>query len=86
MKEIELSHWITPNTGATNESAFTGLPNGYRYSTGSFFAVNYSGYWWSSSQYDTTQAISRSLNTGIINIVTSNSNKKYGFSVRLIKD
>ena len=86
MKEIELSHWITPNTGATNESAFTGLPNGYRYSTGSFFAVNYSGYWWSSSQYDTTQAISRSLNTGIINIVTSNSNKKYGFSIRLIKD
>jgi len=31
MKEEGLDHWNSPNTGATNESGFTGLPAGYRY-------------------------------------------------------
>jgi len=29
MKEIGTTHWATPNAGATNSSAFTGLPGGY---------------------------------------------------------
>ena len=29
MKEMGTSHWNSPNTGATNESGFTGLPGGY---------------------------------------------------------
>jgi hypothetical protein len=28
MKEAGTAHWTSPNTGATNESGFTGLPGG----------------------------------------------------------
>ena len=30
LKETGTSHWLSPNTGATNETGFTGLPTGYR--------------------------------------------------------
>jgi uncharacterized protein (TIGR02145 family) len=36
MKEAGLAHWTTPNTGATNESGFAGLPGGYRGTNGTF--------------------------------------------------
>jgi uncharacterized protein (TIGR02145 family) len=40
LKEIGNSHWISPNTGATNESGFTSLPSGNRIGAdGSFFNV-----------------------------------------------
>jgi uncharacterized protein (TIGR02145 family) len=36
MKEVGLTNWNTPNTGATNESGYTAIGTGYRLSTGSF--------------------------------------------------
>ena len=33
LKETGTVHWASPNTGATNESGFTGLPGGYRVNT-----------------------------------------------------
>ena len=32
LKEAGTLHWNSPNTGATNETGFTGLPGGYRVS------------------------------------------------------
>lgn len=32
LKESGTSHWLTPNTSATNETGFMALPGGYRYS------------------------------------------------------
>jgi uncharacterized protein (TIGR02145 family) len=37
MKETGTSHWLTPNTGATNSSGFTGLPSGVRNTSTSHF-------------------------------------------------
>jgi len=46
--------WEAPNTGATNESGFSGLPGGYRYwHNGTFNSVGYFGGWWGSSEYGT---------------------------------
>ena len=48
MKEAGYDHWEMPNTDATNESGFTGLPGGQRYSSGAFVGGNDEGTWWSS--------------------------------------
>jgi len=48
--------WYSPNTGATNESGFTAVPAGTRILSGEFNYVGYIGYWWSSSDYITTNA------------------------------
>jgi uncharacterized protein (TIGR02145 family) len=54
MKSVGTTRWTTPNTGATNESGFTGLPGGYRVTNGTFYTIRYSGLWWSSTQSGST--------------------------------
>jgi hypothetical protein len=41
MKEIGTAHWMSPNTGATNSSGFTGLSDGFRFDYGFFFGVGF---------------------------------------------
>ena len=61
MKEAGISHWTSPNTGATNESGFTALPGGYRGDDGRFANIGILGYWWSSTEGSTLYAWYRSL-------------------------
>jgi uncharacterized protein (TIGR02145 family) len=51
LKEAGTIHWTAPNTGATNESGFTGLPGGGLYKTVTIMYgdIGMAGYWWSSS-------------------------------------
>jgi uncharacterized protein (TIGR02145 family) len=49
LKEADTTHWMPPNTGATNASGFTALPGGYRANPdGSFQVLGYTGFWWTS--------------------------------------
>ena len=50
MKSIGTQYWQSPNTGATNESGFSGLPGGYRWTNGNFMNLGTEGNWWSTSQ------------------------------------
>lgn len=50
MKESGLVHWESPNTGATNESGFTGLPGGVRNGNGAFNGIGKEGIWWISKE------------------------------------
>ena len=86
MKEAGLCHWLTPNTDATDSSGFTGLPGGGRYPNGTFSAITYTGFWWSSTENDTTNAFYRNLNHNNGDVYGYYNFKSYGFSVRLIKD
>lgn len=86
LKEINTTHWTTPNAGADNSSGFTGLPGGYRYNNGLFVSVGNLGYFWSATQYDATYAWERYLNYYGSNIVSFNLYKTYGFSVRCLRD
>lgn len=52
LKEAGTSHWVPPNTGATNQSGFTALPAGSRDYTGSFVAQGQSASWWTSDGAD----------------------------------
>jgi uncharacterized protein (TIGR02145 family) len=88
LKETGLTHWITPNTGATNETGFTALPGGSRFNIApsTFNFIRRNGSLWSSTEYSTTIAWLRDMN--LFNIVVSsfNGNKLNGCSVRCIRD
>lgn len=86
LKEIGFCHWQSPNTGADDNSGFTGLPGGFRYYYGTFFNLGYLGYWWSSSEANLTTAWSYVVYHYTADIGTSNVYKTFGFSVRLVKD
>ncbi|MEW5925574.1 MAG: FISUMP domain-containing protein, partial [Candidatus Zixiibacteriota bacterium] len=56
MKEAGFGHWTAPNTGATNECGFTGLPAGSRDDDGYFgYIYGYTDIW-SSTEYSSTSA------------------------------
>ena len=79
--------WITPNTGATNSSGFTGLPGGSGSSIGYFGdGLGATGMWWSSSEYNEFQAFHRYIIYDTDNVTNYRSNKGGALSVRLIKD
>jgi uncharacterized protein (TIGR02145 family) len=77
--------WYSPNTGATNESGFTGLPGESRDDGGSY---NYFGlgYWWSSTESASNDAWYRSQFYNISVVNRGTYYKQGGFSVRCIKD
>ena len=86
MKTTGITRWNTPNTSATNESGFAGLPGGYRGNAGTFSNVGILGYWWGVTQYSSTNAWDRDLyyTDGVIS--RGSYNKAYGFSVRCLRD
>ena len=87
MKVTGTTTWTSPNTGATNSSGFAGLPGGYRYYyDGSFNDVGYYGYWWSSTEYNTTNAWYRYLYYNNGSIFRNLTDKRNGFSVRCLRD
>jgi len=88
MKTTGITRWTTPNTSATNESGFTGLPGGYRYNNGTFDRIGNAGFWWSTTQYDANALYLRRLdyNNGSLIIDINTLDMHGGFSVRLIKD
>jgi uncharacterized protein (TIGR02145 family) len=79
--------WNAPNTGATNESGFTGLPGGIRDNSGEFGSLGSVGVWWSSSERDSKNAGSLDLifNSGFVNRYYG-SIKGDGLSVRCLRD
>jgi len=85
LKETGTSHWNSPNE-ATNESGFTALPGGNRYSYGAFGNIGSSGYWRSSTQYNTSNAWYRNMDYDYDGVYTYNGSKVSGFSVRCVKD
>ena len=82
-----LTGWNSPNVQATNESGFTGKPGGYRDGYGTFYVLNRTGNWWSSTLNGPVAPWFRSLyyNDGDINRMT-NSSINSGMSVRCMKD
>ena len=86
MKEAGLTHWNSPNTGATNESRFSALPGGNRAFNGAYSSIGIFGYWWSSSEFNTSFAWSRRLDYNTDDVVPSTASKRFGFSVRCVRD
>lgn len=87
LKEAGTTHWLTPNTDATNETGFTALPGGSRYYVGYFqLNINENGYWWSSTGYSSTYATYIVMTFTNSSAWTNGNYKEAGFSVRCIQD
>jgi uncharacterized protein (TIGR02145 family) len=86
LKETGTTHWITPNTGSTNETGFTGLPGGSLNYFGAFATLGNYGYWWSSTEYSTTNALLRFMYYYYTDVSRDNYDKRNGFSVRCVRD
>ena len=78
--------WNAPNTGASNSSGFGGLPGGYRGPSGNYTALGNTGYWWSASERNTTQADYLSLDNSFASSASNGATKSFGYSVRCVRD
>jgi uncharacterized protein (TIGR02145 family) len=91
LKEKGTLNWEIPNKDTTNESGFSALPGGTRYTyTDSFVSFGDSGSWWSSTELkmDTfcLNAWERSLLSYASNINRENVDKAKGNSIRCVKN
>ena len=77
------SGWSSGN--GTDDYGWLGLPGGSRLNLGYFYDIGDYGYWWSSPEYDASNAWYRYLNEDD-KFYSYSSLKRHGFSVRCLKD
>jgi len=82
----ETAGWSSPNRGATNESGFSALPGGYRYGNGGFLAAGLTAHFWSSTENSRYSAWLRTLDVNHSEVYRNYNYKRYGFSVRCVRD
>jgi uncharacterized protein (TIGR02145 family) len=83
--------WTAPNTGATDESGWSGLPGGYRWHDGVFGGLGGYGFWWSSTGFHSNEvgwdvAWFRSIQYNFGVVFRGSSHQASGFSVRCLKE
>lgn len=88
LKETGTTHWASPNTGATNSSGFTARPGGFRWADGVFYDIPWIGVFWTSTEYNSTNAWRRWVHSGLAGVTRdfNDSPKRNGNSVRCVKD
>lgn len=87
------SGWDSYTTGGvshsgngTNSSGFSALPGGSRTTNGTFYGIGIRGYWWTSAEQDSGLAWGRHLRSNLDFVNRWPQDKKFGFSVRCLKD
>jgi uncharacterized protein (TIGR02145 family) len=83
--ETGTTHWLAPNTDATNETGFTGLPGGYRDSGGIFISIGVEADWWCSTEQGVDAAWARRIFNNSLSLGSLSTSKRNGYSVRCIQ-
>lgn len=80
---------ITGNVGCNltlnNSTGFSGLPSGFRVKSG-FYSTGIFTYWWSTTEYDTSNAKAWMLAASISNVYSDSEMKFFGFPVRCVRN
>lgn len=79
LKEEGLTHWTTPNTGATDDYGFSAVGGGLRNNEGTFSSINEQGIFWQ-------QSLAIRIVYNDITIETLDAASIYGYSVRCMRD
>ena len=86
LKDTGTSYWKEPNTGANNQSGFTGLPGGARVNA-VFSEIKSVGRWWSSTKNDPfSSAWYRQVSSNSNSVLRHHLGAGNGFSIRCIKE
>ena len=78
--------WSAPNTGADNSSGFSGLPAGWKSTTGNYSLLGDAAYFWSFDERNATQGEYLKLVNDFASTATNGATKTFGYSVRCIRD
>ena len=74
------------NNAVFGSSGFASLPGGYRGFAGNFYNMGSNTYFWSATHSHRDSAAGRTLSYDSASVYRSNGGKRFGFSVRLVKD
>jgi len=85
LKEVGITHWQSPNTGATDSVNFKALPGGLRANSATFEGLGIFTFWWSSISYG-ADAWFRNVYYNNTAIGRDNYDKQFGFYVRCLSD
>ncbi len=85
LKENCVTLWQSPNTGATNETGFSAYPGGYRNNIGIFSDIGV-GYWWSATDYFSTNAYYRTMYYNSDDVLRNFCLLNWGLFIRCVKD
>jgi len=80
------SGWMVQDSSGTDDYEWNGLPGGYRGAKGGFYDVGNYGYWWSSSESNTSSAWNLNLSFSFDDVDIDYSDKSIGFSVRCLRN
>jgi uncharacterized protein (TIGR02145 family) len=86
LKETGLTHWNTPNSGATNETGFNAIPGGICAGGGAFYNIGGIVVFWSSTEFSTNYAVLRNIYYHYSNVNRETTERRVGLSVRCLKD
>lgn len=86
LKETGASHWLSPNTTATNTTKFTAVPGGYRNYDGAFYSIGSDGLLWTSSEFNTNWAWRSLMIYGSSAVTRYGYFKNAGYSVRCLQN
>jgi len=86
LKESGVTHWSTPNLGATNESGFSALP-GCLVDPGmsAFHSIGNWVIWWNSTSFNDARAYYNTLQYDRTDLAEEYQPKEWGFSVRCVQ-
>ncbi|MFM7106891.1 MAG: fibrobacter succinogenes major paralogous domain-containing protein, partial [Flavobacteriales bacterium] len=83
-------YWYTyasdPSVEGTNSRGFSGLPGGFRSTNGDYYNMGSNGGWWSCTQLVSDDAWSRNLYYDYAYVYRGNSDTRYGWRVRCLRD
>jgi len=86
LKQTGTDFWQVPNTGATNESGFIGLPSGFRRENGLFYNLGYSCNWWTTNDMGGEYAFNIFIDKLTAKTQKNADDVRFGFAIRCIRE